>query len=45
MEIINDVSFYANENEFISLLGPSGSGKSTIFNIISGLMHQDSGEI
>lgn len=45
MDIINDVSFYANENEFISLLGPSGSGKSTIFNIISGLMHQDSGEI
>jgi len=45
MNIINDVSFYANENEFISLLGPSGSGKSTIFNIISGLLPQDSGEI
>jgi ABC-type nitrate/sulfonate/bicarbonate transport system ATPase subunit len=45
MSIINDVSFYANENEFISLLGPSGSGKSTIFNIISGLVLQDSGEI
>ncbi len=45
MNIINDVSFYARENEFISLLGPSGSGKSTIFNIISGLLHQDAGEI
>lgn len=45
MNIINDVSFYANENEFISLLGPSGSGKSTIFNIISGLLLQDTGEI
>jgi len=45
MDIINDVSFYANENEFISLLGPSGSGKSTIFNIISGLLLQDSGQI
>lgn len=45
MEIIDDVSFYANQNEFISLLGPSGSGKSTIFNIISGLLHKDGGEI
>ena len=45
MNIINDVSFYAKENEFISLLGPSGSGKSTIFNIISGLLPQESGEI
>ena len=45
MNILNDVSFYANDNEFISLLGPSGSGKSTIFNIISGLLPQDSGEI
>lgn len=45
MNIINDVSFYATENEFISLLGPSGSGKSTIFNIISGLLLQDSGKI
>ena len=44
-DIINDVSFYANEGEFISLLGPSGSGKSTIFNIISGLLHQDEGKI
>jgi len=45
MNIIDDVSFYVKENEFISLLGPSGSGKSTIFNIISGLLEQDSGEI
>ncbi|MGH4050198.1 MAG: ABC transporter ATP-binding protein [Clostridium sp.] len=45
MNIINDVSFYANDNEFISLLGPSGSGKSTIFNIISGLLIQDAGDI
>ena len=45
MNIIKNVSFYANENEFVSLLGPSGSGKSTIFNIISGLMIQDAGRI
>ena len=45
MNIIKNVSFYACENEFVSLLGPSGSGKSTIFNIISGLLIQDKGKI
>ena len=45
MDIIYNVSFYAKENEFVSLLGPSGSGKSTIFNIISGLLPQDAGDI
>ncbi|MBU3159956.1 ABC transporter ATP-binding protein [Clostridium frigoris] len=45
MNIIKNVSFYAKENEFVSLLGPSGSGKSTIFNIISGLLLQDAGKI
>ncbi|MGV8982343.1 ABC transporter ATP-binding protein [Clostridium sp.] len=45
MNIINDVSFHASENEFISLLGPSGSGKSTIFNIIAGRLTQDAGDI
>lgn len=45
MNIIKNVSFYAGENEFVSLLGPSGSGKSTIFNIISGLLIQDGGKI
>jgi len=45
MNIINDVSFYAKENEFVSLLGPSGSGKSTIFNIIAGLLSQDTGDV
>lgn len=43
--VIEDVSFYVKENEFVSLLGPSGSGKSTIFNIISGLLNPDSGKV
>ncbi|MCY6356073.1 ABC transporter ATP-binding protein [Clostridium sp. ZS2-4] len=43
--VIEDVSFYVKENEFVSLLGPSGSGKSTIFNIISGLLKPDSGKV
>jgi ABC-type nitrate/sulfonate/bicarbonate transport system ATPase subunit len=43
--VINDVSLKLKEKEFVSLLGLSGSGKSTIFNIISGLILPDEGEI
>ncbi|MCY6485683.1 ABC transporter ATP-binding protein [Clostridium aestuarii] len=45
VQIIEDISFCVNQNEFVSLLGPSGSGKSTIFNIVSGLLEADSGEV
>lgn len=43
--IVNDVSFYVKNNEFVSILGPSGCGKSTIFNIIAGLLQLEEGKI
>ena len=43
--VIDNVSLTMKDKEFVSLLGLSGSGKSTIFNIISGLMLPDEGEI
>jgi ABC-type nitrate/sulfonate/bicarbonate transport system ATPase subunit len=43
--VLEDVSLSLMENEFVSLIGASGSGKSTIFNIISGLMLPDRGEV
>ncbi|KOA18806.1 taurine import ATP-binding protein TauB [Clostridium homopropionicum DSM 5847] len=45
ISVIDNISFYAKENEFVSILGPSGSGKSTIFNMISGLLKADQGKI
>jgi ABC-type lipoprotein export system ATPase subunit len=42
--ILKDVSFSANEGEFISIMGPSGSGKSTLLNIIGMLDGFDEGE-
>lgn len=44
-KIIENISIYVNEGELVSILGPSGCGKSTIFNMIAGLLSQDSGEI
>ncbi|MEG2789442.1 MAG: ABC transporter ATP-binding protein [Romboutsia sp.] len=43
--ILKDISVSVSEGEFISILGPSGSGKSTIFNIITELTKEDSGEV
>lgn len=33
------------QGEFICLVGPSGCGKSTLFNVISGVLAPDSGQV
>lgn len=43
--VINDVSLTLGESEIVSLLGLSGCGKSTIFNMISGLIPINSGQV
>lgn len=43
--ILKDISIDVNRGEFVSILGPSGCGKSTLFNIITGLIGKDSGNI
>lgn len=45
IEVLNDLDFSINKNEFVSIIGPSGSGKSTIFNLIGGILSPDEGEI
>jgi ABC-type nitrate/sulfonate/bicarbonate transport system ATPase subunit len=44
-EVLNDLDFSINKDEFVSIIGPSGSGKSTIFNLIGGILSPDKGEI
>lgn len=44
-KILNDLSFYVDENEIVSIVGPSGVGKSTLFNIIAGLLTPSQGEV
>jgi branched-chain amino acid transport system ATP-binding protein len=41
----NDVSFDVEENEVVFIIGPNGAGKTTLFNLISGYVEADSGEI
>jgi len=42
---LTDVSFDVREASVQSIIGPNGSGKTTLFNIISGLLRPDRGEI
>ena len=44
-QVLENVSITLREGELVSLLGVSGGGKSTLFNIISGLMKPDCGQV
>ena len=45
VKALDGVSFAARPGEFITIIGPSGCGKSTLFNLITGLIRPDSGDI
>ena len=45
VEALRDVSFGADEGEFISIVGPSGCGKSTVLSMVAGLADVSGGGI
>ena len=44
-KVLDDVSVTLREGELVCLLGVSGGGKTTLFNIISGLLEPDEGQV
>ena len=44
-QVLDDLSMYIRDKEFITLLGPSGCGKTTTLRIIGGFLEPDTGEI
>jgi len=42
---VDRCSFTIPQGSFVGLIGPNGAGKSTVFNLVSGLMPPDGGEI
>lgn len=45
LNIFNNLNLNFNEGETTSIIGPNGCGKSTLFNLITGNLKVDSGEI
>ena len=45
LRVLDGLNFSVDDGQFVALLGPSGCGKSTLFNIVSGLLVPDTGEI
>src|SRR5699024_1831348 len=42
---LQDVGFSASPGEVIGVIGPNGSGKSTLFNLLTGVLKPDTGQI
>ena len=45
VKALNNISFGIRRGEILSLLGENGSGKTTLMNVLSGIYHQDDGEV
>ena len=43
--LLEDLSFEVQEGECVAILGRNGCGKTTLFNILTGKMDFDSGEV
>jgi branched-chain amino acid transport system ATP-binding protein len=42
---VKDTSLEVKKGEIVAVIGPNGAGKTTLFNLISGILKPDSGEV
>ena len=45
INVLKDISFNIEWQNFISIVGPSGCGKTTLVNILAGYLKNNGGEI
>ena len=45
LQVLEEVAWTTDENDFVAILGPSGCGKSTLLNIIAGLEPPTAGSV
>ena len=42
---LSEISLHLSQGEILGIIGPNGSGKTTLFNILTGLLKADEGEV
>ena len=45
LQVISELDLRVAEGEIVSVIGPNGAGKTTLFNLITGILRPDSGDI
>jgi branched-chain amino acid transport system ATP-binding protein len=45
LRVLHDIGFDVRRGEVLGILGPNGAGKTTLFNLISGDLRNDAGEL
>ncbi len=45
LQAVRDVSLTLEEGRILSVIGPNGAGKTTLFNLVTGVLKPDSGEV
>lgn len=45
VKAVNDAHFTVRRNSITGLIGPNGAGKTTVYNLITGLLKPDKGEV
>jgi branched-chain amino acid transport system ATP-binding protein len=45
LTVISELDIAVDKGAIVSVIGPNGAGKTTLFNLITGIVHPDSGEI
>lgn len=45
LEAVSNLDFEIHEKEVLGLIGPNGAGKTTVFNLLTGVLKADKGEV